>query len=302
MHAAHTRNRLIAASLGLGLNTGCNALLDIERRQVLPLSVGDAAVDAGFEQTTDAGAGVSDAASNSAHETTSEQAVTSATTPATDVSGETSAASTAPASGSLSEIASDVSEGSSDVSSVSGESTSELGTFTDVNSASTSSAPPPDPRYNKPTQGPNLDVGFGCAAKLDDWGQTSYCRFTPNGFDRNGNPLDNVGDIHLWIYWSEAAVDGWICVIDNVANGRGIKYQVGVHPKGTPLPTLPSDNVTPSGGDWLIALQGRDNEATYGACDWVGFSAAATGDQVMVEWLDLWTSQHFDGRIFFNAP
>jgi hypothetical protein len=144
-------------------------------------------------------------------------------------------------------------------------------------------------------------VGFGCSSKLDSWGYTSYCRFTPNGFDANGNPLDNVGDVHVWVYWSEASVDGWICLNDNVANGRGLKYQVAAHPTGAPFPTLPADNVTPEGGDWLVVYKGRDNEV-FGTCDWVGFSAPQKSDQVMVEWLDLWTSQHFDGRYVIQAP
>lgn len=279
------------------VNVGCNSLFDIEPHRLASRGDEDAAVSepthedvspdgaAPVTVATDAAAQLSrpDAASehtsaqfSSAAGSTGDAAQATRTDSSRDVSSQPATA-TPTDSG-------DANGGSS------GDST-----------APVSSEPPPDPRYNAPTEEPNFEVGIGCASKLDAWGHTSYCRFTPNGFDANGNPLASVGDVHLWVYWSEAAVDGWICVIDNASNGRGIKYQVAVHPVGAGFPTLPADNFTYDEPAWPVVYAGRDNEQ-FGTCTWTKFAAAQAVDQVMVEWMDVWTSQHFDGRYFIDAP
>lgn len=279
------------------VNAGCNSLFDIEPHRLAPRAPGDAAVG---DTTHVAAAG--DAS------TVNPGADAGAPPPGRDAAIEDTQVEPSSNVGSTSDPApGTVTDGSGDVSAphatwpqptVSDEATwsSSSGTAPAV-----SSEPAPDPRYSAPTEGPNFGVGVGCASKLDAWGHTSYCRFTPNGFDAMGNPLESVGDVHLWVYWSEAAVDGWICLIDNASNGRGLKYQVAVHPVGAAFPTLPSDNFTANEPAWPVVLAGRDNEH-FGTCEWTQFAASQAVDQVMVEWMDLWTSQHFDGRYFIYAP
>jgi hypothetical protein len=281
----------------VSMNVGCNSLFDIERHT---LAAGDAAVSV-------------EPSLGASHDAASRVTVSSdggsRPAPSKDAAHGGFDAGLTVADPTMAPVADASLDDSSDNSSGPGDQSTEAPDDGSSNEQDTSaqvatSAPPeptPDPRYNAPAEGPNLNASFDCSSKLDTWGHTSYCRFTPNGFDANGNPLASVGDVHVWVYWSEAAVDGWICLIDDVSNGRGIKFQVAVHPVGAGLPALPSDNFTYDEPAWPVVLEGRDNEA-FGTCTWTKFAASQVVDQVMVEWMDLWTSQHFDGRYFITAP
>lgn len=270
MKSMHETIRLLAAGVWFGL-TACNSLLDIERRPFVP---SDGGPDAGGGPTTP--------------EPSPSGSSATATTATSGSATEGDGTGSAPTEGAT---------GSDSLSTTSGPLPTDA-TSPDTTPADATSVAP-DPRETPP-DAPNPSAALGCANKLDPWGHTTFCRFTPNGFDRNGNPLADVGDVHLWVYWSASSVAGWICVIDDGDNGRGIAYRVLVHPEGAELPALPADDVTPEGA-WQLVYEGRDNEK-FGTCDWVKFEAALAVDQVMVEWLDLWTSRHFDGRYFVPAP
>jgi hypothetical protein len=283
------------------MSMGCNSLFDIERHTLAPLEAGDAAapVEGGLDTSHDAASRPVTASDGGFRPPLLGDAALGGFDAGFTAGADSTRAQAADTS--LGDSSGDLgTPGENSTSTSLPGASNEQGTSAE----GTSSAPPepaPDPRYNAPTDGPNLNASFDCSSKLDTWGHTSYCRFAPNGFDADGNPLASVGDVHLWVYWSEAAVDGWICLIDNVSNGRGIKFQVAVHPVGAASPALPVDNFTFDEPAWPVVLEGRDNEA-FGTCTWTKFAASQAVDQVMVEWMDLWTSQHFDGRYFITAP
>jgi hypothetical protein len=278
MKSTPVSNLTLTAAASLWMNTGCNSLLDIEPHALA--SLGDASVSVSGEtsasrtQLADAALGDGDASSTNGSDASSGQDATSSQASMGDQTNDTL-----------------------DVTSLGSGHTASTGQVSSGQDSSASSEPA-DPRTVEPAP-PDLSSGVGCASKLDAWGYTSYCRFTPNGFDRNGNPLPDVGDAHVWVYWSDTSVSGWICVIDDGDNGRGLAYRVLVHPEGALLPALPAEDVTPN-DVWVLAYEDRDEGAK---CAWKAFSASLQADHVMVEWLDLWdANRHFGGRFNIAAP
>ncbi len=120
-----------------------------------------------------------------------------------------------------------------------------------------------------------------------------------------GNPQADVGDTSVWIYWSSDVVDGWICVVDDQANGRGLNYRVLAHRWGTST-TMPEGAFISAGDSFQEVSSGTGQSS----CGWGGFSGTVSGgvDFLVVEWEDAWTSSanvpttHYDGRVTAESP